>query len=76
MNGILYTINIHQVTQEFMDNILSTEQNGKYGAPYGLFYRVSKNGKYIGMDNYYGHAWMKEFDSYGECMLWLLGRAN
>ena len=25
------------------------------------------------MDNSYEDAWMEDFDSYGECVLWLLG---
>lgn len=32
--------------------------------------------KYIAMDNSEGDAWMEEFDSYGECVLWLLAVVN
>ena len=72
MNGVLYTQTIQCVTKEFMDKILETENNGRYGEPYGLFYYCSNNGRYVAMDNSYGDAWMEDFDSYGECVLWLL----
>lgn len=74
MNRVLHTQTIQCVTKEFMDKILvETENNGRYSEPYGLFYYRLNNGKYIAMDNSYGDAWMEEFDSYGECVLWLLG---
>lgn len=73
MNGVLHTQTIQCVTKEFIDAILETENNGRYGGSYGLFYYCSNDGKYIAVDNSYGDAWTEEFDSYGECMLWLLG---
>lgn len=73
MNGVLYTQTIQCVTKEFIDKILATENNGRYGEPYGLFYYYSNGGRYVAMDNSYGDAWMEDFDSYGECVLWLLG---
>ena len=73
MNGVLHTQTIQCVTKEFIDKILATENNGRYGEPYGLFYYYSNGGRYVAMDNSYGDAWMEDFDSYGECVLWLLG---
>lgn len=73
MNGILHTQTIQCVTKEFIDKILEAEHCGRYGDPYGLFYYCSNDGRYVAMDNSYGDAWMEEFDSYGECVLWLLG---
>lgn len=75
MNGVLYTQTIQCVTKEFINKILETEHYGRYGDPYGLFYYYS-DGKYIAMDNSRGDAWMEEFDSYGECVLWLLSVVN
>lgn len=77
MNGILGTTTIQHVTKKFIDNILETECNGKYKEPYGLFYYYSTDDrKYIAMDNSEGDVWMEEFDSYGECVLWLLAVVN
>ena len=45
MNGVLYTQTIQCVTKEFMDKILGTENNGRYGEPYGLFYYCSNDGR-------------------------------
>lgn len=38
--------------------------------PRGLFYRI-KDGKYIGIDNRTGDAWVEVFDSRNECFDWL-----
>lgn len=41
--------------------------------PKGLFYRI-KDGKYIGVDNCTGDAWVEAFDTRKECFDWLQGR--
>lgn len=43
--------------------------------PFGLFI-TEDNGKYIGIDNGSGDAWVEEFDSKVDCENWLMGNGD
>lgn len=38
--------------------------------PLGQFYTI-EDGKYIGIDNSDGNAWVEEFDTFGKCATWM-----
>ena len=39
--------------------------------PLGKFYFTEDDGKFYGVDNTKGHAWMEGFDSLDQCITWL-----
>lgn len=57
--------------QEVNDLLKSGEETGKY-APLGLFFAYDA-GKYIGIDNSTGNAWVEDFNDLETCFSWLLG---
>ena len=71
-------IEVHQVTAEVINKVIdSVTAQGKYGAPYELMYFYDeKDNKYIGCDNTTGDAWVEDFDTYEECVNWLLGKED
>lgn len=58
---------IKKISTEEASGIIETRE------PRGLFYTI-ENGKYIGIDNAYGDAWVEEFRSLSSCKRWLTGR--
>ena len=66
---------INEVTKEVINNILDNQKSvEKYGEPYQLLWYYDDTAqKYIACDNLHGHAWIEEFDTYEECVSWLLG---
>lgn len=37
----------------------------------GMFYCISENGMYVGIDNRTGDAWTEDFNSLSACKRWL-----
>ena len=65
-------IAIEQVTKEFMDDAVAKMTAGDKNLPYGLFWTI-ECGRYVAMDATSNELYMEDFDSYGKCVLWLLG---
>lgn len=67
-------INVHQVTAEVISKVIdSMTSQGKFGEPHELMYFYDdKSKKYVGCDNTTGDAWIEDFDTYEECVNWLL----
>lgn len=65
------SIAIEQVTKEFMDDAVAKMTVGDKNLPYGLFW-TGECGRYVAMDATSNELYMEDFDSYGECVLWLL----
>lgn len=73
MNDILSTTTVHKVNIQFIDKIIdSCDSRGKY-EPLGLYYAYDEKADvYVGCDNSSGDAWVEEFVSESECILWLM----
>lgn len=59
---------IQRVCQEYANQVIDTR------VPTGKFYTFAE-GIYTGIDNESGEAWTEEFESYEECMKWLMGES-
>lgn len=66
------SVAITQVTKEFMDEAVAKMTDGDKDLPYGLFWTI-ECGRYVAMDATSNELYMEDFDSYGKCVLWLLG---
>ena len=66
------SVAITQVTKEFMDEAVAKMTDGDKDLPYGLFW-IIECGRYVAMDATSNELYMEDFDSYGKCVLWLLG---
>lgn len=57
---------IIKVTSEEADKIIENR------VPYGLFYlKDIETGRYVGIDNRSGDAWVEEFETLTRCKTWL-----
>lgn len=62
-------MNIQPISIEKADEIIESR------IPFGLFI-TEDNGKYIGINNDSGDAWVEEFDKKVDCENWLMGNSN
>lgn len=62
---------IIQVSKEFIDDVIEKMMAGDKNLPYGLFWTV-EDGRYVAMDATSNDLYVEDFDSYIECVLWLL----
>lgn len=73
MPGVLNTVTISEVTEQFVLDIINDYQGyDNYGGPRGLYWHKAGE-RYVGCDHSAGHCWVEEFDTYAACILWLLG---
>lgn len=57
---------IKEVTQQEAKKIIDARE------PIGLFYeKCERTGRYVGIDNLYGHANVEDFETKEECFRWL-----
>lgn len=59
---------IKEVGRNQAKQIINTRQS------IGKYWLFDFSGKYIGLDNSSGEAWMEEFDTKQECIEWLEGK--